>query len=79
MQTSLINHAKSIGGKSINKVVGPNGAFISITLADGTKVTLPIGKKSQNSSIAEYSILVADDGGKIVTCNEYETAETLAL
>ena len=64
---------------SLKKVEGPNGAFISITKANGEISTLPIGKKSQGGTLDEYNILIAEDGQAICTINNYEDGEELTL
>jgi len=77
---TLIEFVKSQDAVSVSKVIGPNGAFISYTKADGSKHTLPVGKRSQNGTIAEYRILVAEDTKQeIATVNEYDAVETLTL
>ena len=79
IMTTLINHLKSIGATSCSKVVGPNGAFISYITPQG-KGSLPIGKKSQEGSLSDYNILIAEDSGQaIATVNNYEEVESLAL
>ena len=76
----LTEYAKELKAVAIEKVVGPNGAFISLTMADNTKQTLPIGKRSQNGSIPEYAILISEDNGQaICTVNEYKVAEKFTL
>ena len=81
---SLVTYAKSIGAVKAEKVVGPNGAFISMTKADGSKSTIPVGKKSQNGSLSEYKVLITDGsqgpaGQAIATVNEYSTAEEMVF
>ena len=76
---SLIEYAKAQGAVSLDKVRGPNGAFISLVDADGGKTTLPIGKKSQDGSLADYKILITDDGQAIATVNSYSNVETMEL
>ena len=77
---SLINFAKEKGAINISKVNGPNGAFISLTLRDNTKMTLPVGKRSQAGTISEYNILIASDTNQaIATVNHYEEVETFSL
>ncbi len=70
---------KESDGIDLTKVDGPNGAFFSIVKADGTVITMPIGKKSQEGTIAEYNVLIAEDGTAIATINNYEDGETLTL
>ncbi len=77
---SLVEYAKALGAKSLNKVNGPNGAFISIVMKDGNKITLPVGKKSQAGSLSEYNILVTTDTNQaIATVNHYEEVEAMLL
>jgi hypothetical protein len=76
---TLFSYAKSNGAKSLDKVVGPNGAFISMKMIDGTTKTLPVGGKSQNGKLSEYNILITDDGQAIATVNEYKTAESVVF
>lgn len=79
MQT-LLDYAKSLNAKSLSKVSGPNGAFISIVLSDGGKITLPVGKRSQAGKLSEYNILIASDTNQaIATVNHYEEVEMLQL
>lgn len=75
----LITYAKELGAKSISKVNGPNGAFISMTMSDDTKQTLPVGKRSQAGKLDEYNVLIAEGGQAIATVNHYEAVETMAL
>jgi hypothetical protein len=77
---SLAAHAATLSAKGCQKVVGPNGAFLVFTDAKGEKlVTVPVGKRSQDASLSEYQILVADDGGFIATANQYETVDTMSF
>ena len=76
---TLIDFAKEKNGKTINKLTGPNGAFISIVCKDETSFTLPVGKKSQSASIAEMNILITDDGQAIATANLYTVEDTVSL
>ena len=76
---TLLNYAKGLGAKALDKVQGPNGAFISMTMSDGGKKTLPVGRKSQNGTLREYNILVTEDGQAIATVNEYKTSESISL
>lgn len=75
----LITFLRQEGAVTASKVVGPNGAFISYETKDGAKGTLPVGKKSQDGALAEYQVLVAEDGQPIATVNNYSVEETLAL
>lgn len=77
---SLIDYAKEeLNAVSLKKVVGPNGAFISVTNAEGETSTLPVGGKSQAGKLAEFNILITDDGQAIATVNHYEEEESLEL
>jgi hypothetical protein len=76
---SLITHLKELGAKTAEKVVGPNGAFISYVMPDGTKGTIPVGKKSQEGKLAEYNVFVADNGQPIATVNQYKAVDSIEL
>lgn len=76
---TLIQHCQEIGATKLTKVMGPNGAFLSYIKADGSKGTIPVGGNSQNGKLAEYKILMTDDGVAIATVNEYKAVETLEL
>ena len=74
----LINYLKAQGASSCRLVDGPNGRFVSYTI--GTEQsTLPVGKKSQNGTLAEFNILETEDGTAIATVNHYEQVEELEL
>jgi hypothetical protein len=75
----LIDYLKSQGAVSATLVNGPNGQFISATKADGTKFTLPVGKKSYNSKLADYTVLEVEAGVFVATVNNYETVETVTF
>ena len=75
---TLVEYAKENGFTSLKKVVGPNGAFITLIGVEGTS-TLPVGKKSQSGKLSEYNILITDDGQAICTVNEYKEEEALEL
>jgi len=77
--TKLIDHAKAQGAVSIVKVKGPNGAFMSLLMADGSKKTMPVGKKSQEGKLADYNVLITDDGVAIATTNNYVEQESITL
>lgn len=79
MDITLVDYVKSLGAVSLRKVEGPNGAFISYTLADGATGTLPIGNKSKSASLREYRMLVATDGSMIATASSYKESETMSL
>ena len=71
--------ASELAATSMSKVNGPNGAFISLTLADGSKKTIPCGKRSQNGTLDTYNVLETADHNFIATVNEYKVAETISL
>lgn len=75
----LIDYLKENGAVEASKVSGPNGAFISATKADGSKFTLPIGGKSQGGTLAEFNVLITDDGNAIATVNSYKVEERVTL
>lgn len=85
----LIDYLKEQGVLGASKVNGPNGAFISCSTNPDPKVrltredkmifTIPCGKKSQKGTLAEYNVLITDDGNAIATTNNYSVAETLQL
>jgi len=75
----FIVYLKENGFATAVKVVGPNGAFISAVMPDGAKSTFPVGKRSQNGKLADYNLLLTDDGQAIATVNEYKQVETLSL
>lgn len=75
----LTDHLKAQGAISVVKVKGPNGAFMSITMKDGQKKTMPIGKKSQEGTIKDYNVLITDDGVAIATTNNYVEQESVTL
>lgn len=78
MNQTLVEFAKENKAKAINKVAGPNGAFISLEDAEGQRLmTLPIGKKSSNCPIQNLKIVVTDDGTNIATM--YGTTERIEL
>lgn len=76
---TLIEYLKENGAVKAAKVTGPNGVFISATKADGSKFTLPVGKKSQAGTLDEYNILIAENGTVIATVNHYEEVEAKML
>ncbi len=75
----LVDHLKAQGATKVVKVSGPNGAFMSILMKDGSKKTMPIGKKSQEGEIKDYNVLITDDGVAIATTNNYAEVEALDL
>lgn len=76
---SLLVYLKEQGAVKAQVVKGPNGAFISATKGDGSKFTLPVGKKSQGGRLAEMNVLITDDGQAIATANMYEVTQEVAL
>ena len=76
---NLLDFLRQQGAVTASKVVGPNGAFISYETKKGAKSTLPVGKKSQAGTLAEYKVLITDDGQPIATVNDYSVEETLSL
>ncbi len=76
---NLIEFLKERKAKSVKKVTGPNGAFLSIIEKDGEVTTMPIGKKSQDGTLSEYNVLISDDGQAIATINNYQDGETMKL
>jgi len=76
---NLIVYLKKQGAVKAAKVTGPNGAFISATKADGSKFTLPVGKKSQAGKLEEFNVLIAENGTAIATVNHYEETEAMVL
>ena len=74
----LINYLKEQGASSCRLVSGPNGRFVSYTI--GTEqLTLPVGGKSQNGTLAEFNAFTTADGTVIATVNHYEQVEELEL
>ena len=76
---TLIEFLKDKGAKSVKKVTGPNGAFLSIVEKDGEITTMPIGKKSQDGTLSEYNVLIAEDGQAIATVSNYQDGESMEL
>lgn len=76
---TLLSYAKELGAKSISKVNGPKGAWISMTMYDDTRQTLPVGKRSQAGKLDEFNVLIAENGQAIATVNHYEAVETVEL
>lgn len=77
---TLIEYLKNErGAVSATSVSGPNGEFIRATMQDGSEFTVPVGKKSQGANLADYNVLIADDGTAIATINNYKDGETLTL
>lgn len=83
--TSLKDYLVAQGAVKVDKVIGPNGAFLSASDAKGVQVcTIPVGKKSQGASLSEYRLLHTQDSTTgepmvVATASQYETAETMSL
>ena len=75
----LTEFLKDAGFVSASKVNGPNGAFISAKKANGETSTFPVGKKSQAGTLAEYNVLITEDGQAIATVNSYVEEESISL
>ena len=82
---TLIEHLRAIGAVSVEKIAGPNGAFISHTNAEGIKATIPVGGNSQNGTLKDYNILAVADRNNpdllvhIATINDYSVEESMSL
>jgi hypothetical protein len=82
---TLIEHLRAIGAVSVEKIAGPNGAFISHTNAEGIKATIPVGGNSQNGTLKDYNILAVADRNNpealihIATVNDYSVEESMSL
>ena len=75
----LIPYLKQQGAVKAQLVNGPNGDFVSATKADGSRFTLPVGRKSQGSTLKEMNVLITDDGVAIATANNYSVADSMDL
>ena len=75
---NLLEYLKGLGASTCRLVSGPNGRFVSYTIA-GKQSTLPVGGKSQNGTLAEFNVLITDDGTAIATVNHYEQVEEVEL
>mgnify|MGYP003665140204 FL=1 len=76
---TLIEHLKAAKAKKVTKVTGPNGAFLSIVGKDDKVFTMPVGKKSQEGAIADYNVLISEDGQAIATINNCNDEESMEL
>jgi hypothetical protein len=76
---NLLEYLKENDAVKASKIIGANGAFISVEKADGSKFTLPVGKKSQEGNLADYNVLITDDGQAIATMNTYQEVESVTL
>jgi hypothetical protein len=75
----LLTFLRQQGATTASKVVGPKGAFISYATKKGT-FTLPVGKKSQAGTLAEFNIVFGEkDNQPIATISDYSVEETLSL
>lgn len=72
---NLLDYLKEQGAVKASKVQGPNGNFITATKKDGNTFTLPVGKRSQEGKLAEFNVLITEDGQAIATVNLYEEVE----
>jgi len=71
-QITMREYAKSINAISGEIVAGPNGDFISFLLKSGTKVTIPVGGKSQGMDTpSDLDVIILPDGGAVATVNQY--------
>ena len=75
----LLDYLKEQGCVTASKVTGPNGAFISAVKQDGTKLTMPVGKKSQAGKLHEFNVLITEDDNAIATVNSYSEEEKVTL
>ena len=72
----LVQYLKELGASKCALISGPNGRFVSYTV--GTeRFTLPVGGKSQNGTLAEFNVLITEDGTAIATVNSYQEIEEL--
>jgi len=76
---TLLDYLKELGAVKASVVSGPNGKFISYTLKNDAKGTLPIGKNSYAGTLATFSVLIAENGQAIATINSYEEVESIDL
>ena len=74
----LIDYLRELGASSCKLVDGPNGRFIRYTIGE-EQSTLPVGGKSQNGTLAEFNVLITEDGTAIATVNHYEDVEEMEL
>lgn len=83
--SSLKDYLVAQGATEVAKVVGPNGAFLIGRDAKGVQVcTVPVGKKSQDASLAEYRLLHTTNEATgepmvVATANKYEEQEVMSL
>ena len=73
-----LEHEFTNENHGIEKIIGPLGNFLSFTKDKwATRETMPIGKRTQNGRLAEYNVLVTEDGTAIATVNAYQVGESL--
>jgi hypothetical protein len=75
----LLNYLKEQGCTTAALVKGDNGCFVAATKANGDKITLPVGKRSQDRKLHEYNVLITPEGVAIATVNSYETLDEVVL
>jgi len=76
---TLLEYLKELGAVKASVVSGPNGKFISYTLANDTRGTLPIGKNSYAGTLSTFNVLIVDGGQAIATVNSYVEEESMTL
>jgi len=76
---TLLEYLKELGAVKASIVAGPNGKFISYELANGTKATLPVGKRSYEGTLSTFNVLITDEGQAIATINSYVEEESMTL
>lgn len=79
LQGKLTDFLKAKGAKSAVIVLGPKGAFISVTNTDNSKYTMPVGKRSQNGKLADFNVLVTEEGVAIATINDYKEVDSMVF
>jgi len=75
----LVDYLREKDAVSASIVKGPNGDFISATMADGQRFTLPVGKRSQGGDMLKMNVIIAEDGGVIATMNNYIETQSIDL
>jgi len=84
MPSTLVDYIKENipDATSLQKWNGDNGAFILVFDKDGNRVfSLPVGSSetSQAAALAEYNVIVTDDGTAIATATNYSQEDSLEL
>ena len=77
----LTHYLKELGATGPVRILnGPNGRWISYTIAD-IKHSMPVGKSasSQSAMLIDMNVLIAEDGQPIATANVYETVDEVEL